>query len=299
MTENETAPSCTEAGSYDSVVYCTDCGAELSRETVSVDPLGHDYQAVVTEPTCTEGGYTTCTCSRCGDSYTENQTNPLGHDWDEGVVTLEPTENEDGQRLYTCRRCGATRTEVIPRLNQVNPFVDVTEGKYYYDAVLWAYYHDPRITSGTDETHFSPNAPCTREQIVFFLWAANGKPAFFTNSTSFIDIKPNKYYYEAVLWAQENGITTGISETRFGVGNYCTREQIVTFLWRAAGSPEPEADNPFQDVPANAYCAKAVRWALENGITGGTSADTFSPKRLCTRAEAVTFLYRLDTIATP
>ena len=297
VTENETAPSCTEAGSYGSVVYCTGCGAELSRETVSVDPLGHDYRAVITEPTCTAGGYTTCTCSRCGDSYTENQTNPLGHDWDEGVVTLEPTENEDGQRLYTCLRCGATRTEVIPRLNQVNPFVDVTEGKYYYDAVLWAYYHDPRITGGTDATHFSPSAPCTREQIVFFLWAANGKPAPAGTGAGFSDVKADKYYYEAVLWAREQGITGGISDTLFGVGKYCTREQIVTFLWRAAGSPEPQGTtNPFRDVPAGAYYAQAVRWAVENEITCGSSADTFSPKRLCSRAEAVTFLYRCYSI---
>jgi uncharacterized repeat protein (TIGR02543 family) len=259
VTENETAPSCTEAGSYDSVVYCVTCGAELSRETVSLDPLGHD--------------------------------------WDEGVVTLEPTENEDGQRLYTCERCGATRTEVIPRLDQVNPFVDVTYGKYYYEPVMWAFYHEPQITCGTDETHFSPSAPCTREQIVFFLWAAQGKPAPFTNSTSFIDIKPNKYYYEAVLWAQENGITNGIRETLFGVGSYCTRDQVVTFLWRAAASPEPQgATQPFRDVPADAYYAKAVRWAVENGVTGGSSANTFSPQKICTRAEAVTFLYRFDEL---
>ncbi|MBO4419939.1 MAG: S-layer homology domain-containing protein [Oscillospiraceae bacterium] len=325
-----TAPSCTEAG--EETRTCSRCDA---FETRPVEVLGHDYQAVVTEPTCTAGGYTTYTCSRCGDSYTADETPALGHNygdwtvttapscteageetrtcsrcdafetrpvdaldhnWDEGIVTLEPTTEAPGERLYTCLRCGATRTEVIPKLTGPNPFVDVTEGKYYYDAVLWAYYHDPRITSGTDETHFSPNAPCTREQIVFFLWAASGKPAPFTNSTSFVDIKPDKYYYEAVLWAQENGITNGISETLFGVGNCCTRDQVVTFLWRTAGSPEPESDNPFQDVPASAYYAKAVRWAVENGVTGGTSANTFSPRKICTRAEVVTFLYRFDAL---
>jgi C1A family cysteine protease len=281
-------PTCTEAGVKTRT--CTRCS---ETETQSVDPLGHDYSAVVTEPTCTEEGYTTHTCSRCGDSYTDSAVNPLGHNWDEGVVTLEPTENEDGERLYTCLRCGATRTEVIPRLNQTNPFVDVAEGKYYYDAVLWAYYHDPRITSGTDATHFSPNAPCTREQIVFFLWAAAGKPAPEGNGVPFTDVKAGKYYYEAVLWAREQGITNGISESLFGVGKYCTREQIVTFLWRNAGSPEPaETENPFQDVSANAYYATAVRWAVELGVTGGTGPNTFSPKKLCTRAEVVTFLYK-------
>jgi GH25 family lysozyme M1 (1,4-beta-N-acetylmuramidase)/endonuclease I len=292
VTENEQAPSCTEAGSYDQVVYCAVCGAELSRVTNSTAALGHDYRSTVTEPSCTEAGGTRWTCARCGDSYLENETAPLGHDWDEGVVTLEPTDDEDGQRLFTCQRCGATRTEIIPRLNQINPFVDVSEGKYYYEPVMWAFYHEPRITSGTDETHFSPNAPCTREQIVFFLWATAGKPAPAGSSAGFTDVKANRYYYEAVCWAKEQGITTGVSETSFGVGSYCTRSQAVTFLWRAADAPAPgDTQNPFTDVSARAYYADAVLWAVENGVTSGTSANAFSPKKLCTRGEIVTFLY--------
>ncbi len=281
-----TNPSCTNSGVETRV--CSRCNVS---ETQNVDSLGHDYVAVETAPTCTEGGYTTHTCSRCGDAYTDTATNPLGHAWDDGVVTKEATENEDGERLFTCSRCETSRTEVIPRLNQTNPFVDVSSGKYYYNPVLWAYYHNPRITSGTDATHFSPNAPCTREQIVFFLWAASGKPAPTGTTVKFTDVKSNKYYYEAVQWAQEKGITNGISATLFGVGKYCTREQIVTFLWRCADSPEPTVTNSFEDVSSKAYYAKAVSWAVENGVTGGTSATTFSPKKLCTRAEVVTFLY--------
>ena len=124
-----------------------------------------------------------------------------------------------------------------------------------------------------------------------FLWAAAGKPAPTTTDMPFSDVKASKYYFEAVLWAKENGITNGISASLFGVGKYCSREQVVTFLWRACGSVEPEGTNPFTDVPANAYYEKAVRWAVENGVTGGTSPTTFSPKKLCTRAEVVTFLY--------
>ena len=187
---------------------------------------------------------------------------------------------------------------MIPKLERPNPFEDVHYGRYYFDAVQWAYYHDPQITGGTDATHFSPNAPCTREQIVFFLWAAAGKPAPTQTETSFTDVKQNRYYYNAVLWAQETGITSGVSETEFGVGQYCTRAQVVTFLWRAAGSQEPtQTANPFQDVSADAYYAKAVLWAVEKQITGGTAADAFSPKLFCTRAQVVTFLYRHDTLS--
>ena len=325
------APTCTQQGEKQHT--CSRCN---TVETESVAALGHDYDAVVTEPTCTEGGYTTHTCSRCSDSYTDSATDPLGHNygewtvttaptctepgqetrtcsrcqnaetrtvdalghlWDNGVVTVVPTTESEGEMLYTCARCGETHTEVIPVLQYANPFVDVAYGRYYYDAVIWAYYHAPQVTGGTDETHFSPKAPCTREQFVFFLWAASGKPEPAATSTSFTDVKENKYYFKAVLWAQENGITGGISETCFGVGQYCSREQIVTFLWRAAESPEPETvTNPFSDVPARAYYAKAVRWAVENAVTGGTGKDTFSPKKLCTRAEVITFLYRYEML---
>lgn len=325
-------PTCTAAG--EEKHECARCHC---AETRPVNALGHDYNGVVTEPTCTEGGYTTYTCTRCNDAYTADETDPLGHalsdwtvttepscvtdgsesrscarceysetrtvnalghDWDEGVITKEPTEAEDGERVHTCTRCSETKTDVIPKLARPNPFEDVHYGRYYFDAVQWAYYHEPQITGGTDATHFSPNAPCTREQIVFFLWAAAGKPAPTQTETAFTDVKQNRYYYNAVLWAQEQGITSGVSETEFGVGKYCTRAQVVTFLWRAAGSQEPtEAVNPFQDVPADAYYAKAVLWAVENQISGGTAADAFSPKLFCTRAQVVTFLYRLDTLS--
>ena len=176
-----------------------------------------------------------------------------------------------------------------------NPFEDVSPGKYYYDAVQWAYYHSPRVTSGTDATHFSPGAACTREQAVVFLWAAAGKPAPKATETAFTDVKQKAYYYDAVLWAQENGITNGVSETAFGVKEYCTRAQIAVFLWRWFGSVEPAGKNSFQDVPSHAYYSSAVDWAVENGITNGTSPTTFSPKKYCTRAEIVTFLYAAET----
>ena len=174
-----------------------------------------------------------------------------------------------------------------------NPFTDVAEGKYYYMPVLWAYYHDPQITSGTDATHFSPGEDCTREQIVTFLWKAAGAPEPTSTTNPFTDVKPGKYYYKAVLWAVENNVTGGVSDTLFGVGRPCKREQAVTFLWKACGSPEPRtSESPFLDVQPGKYYFKPVLWAVENKITGGVSATLFGVGRTCTRAQIVTFLYK-------
>lgn len=174
-----------------------------------------------------------------------------------------------------------------------NPFEDVAESKYYYTPVLWAYYHNPQITSGTSDTTFSPNATCTRAQIVTFLWRAAGSPEPTTINNPFDDVKSDKYYYKAVLWAAETGVTSGTSDTTFSPNASCTRSQVVTFLWRFAGSPDPTtAANPFTDVPDGKYYTKAVLWAAEKGVTAGTSDTTFSPNQTCTRGQIVTFLYR-------
>ena len=176
------------------------------------------------------------------------------------------------------------------------PFTDVTEGKYYYDAVCWAYFHNPQITSGTgDGTTFSPNKSCTRGQIVTFLWHAANNPEPGSTQNPFTDVQATgAYYYKPVLWAYKNGIASGVSSDKFGVSNGCTRAQMVTFLWRAAGENEPTiTENPFVDVKDNSWYYKAALWALENQITSGTDATHFSPNKICTRAEAVTFLYKL------
>ena len=178
-------------------------------------------------------------------------------------------------------------------LARPNPFSDVKEGKYYYTPVLWAYYHDPQITSGTSETKFSPNDTCTRAQIVTFLWRAAGSPEPTTTSNPFTDVKDSKYYYKAVLWTAETGVTSGTAADKFSPNDGCTRAQVVTFLWRFAGIPEPTTtSNPFTDVPAGKYYTKAVLWAAEKGVTAGTSETTFSPNQTCTRGQIVTFLWR-------
>ena len=172
----------------------------------------------------------------------------------------------------------------------LNYFVDVPTDAYYYDAVLWAVENE--ITKGTDAVHFSPDMTCTRAQAVTFLWRAAGSPEPETDVMPFVDVAAGSYYYDAVLWAVENGITKGTSDTTFSPDADCTRAQIVTFLWRAQKSPAADSVNPFTDVAADAYYVDAVLWAVEEKVTKGTSETTFSPDADCTRAQIVNFLYR-------
>ncbi len=173
--------------------------------------------------------------------------------------------------------------------SMLNFFVDVPAGAYYYDAVLWAAKNG--ITGGVDDTHFAPDAPCTRAQIVTFLWRAAGSPEP-ENVGSFADVSADSYYAKAVAWAVENGITTGTGDGMFSPNATCTRAQAMTFIWRSQKSVAAAGANPFTDVAADAYYAGAVQWAVENGVTNGTSDTTFSPNTNCTRAQIVTFLYR-------
>ena len=170
-------------------------------------------------------------------------------------------------------------------------FTDVAAGSYCYDAVQWAVANG--ITNGTDATHFSPNAGCTRGQVVTFLWRAAGEPTVSGN-VGFADVAPGSYCYEAVKWAVANGITKGTDATHFSPNATCTRGQVVTFMYRAAGEPAVGGSNGFVDVAAGSYCYNAVQWAVANGITKGTDATHFSPSATCTRGQVVTFLYRAE-----
>ena len=171
-----------------------------------------------------------------------------------------------------------------------NSFTDVPAGSYYEDAVIWAV--DKGITTGTSATTFDPNGICTRAQAVTFLWRAAGSPAAKSSAMPFADVQAGSYYYDAVLWAVENGITKGSSDTMFSPGATCTRAQIVTFLWRANGSPAVSGDSAFTDMASDAYYAAAVTWAEKNGVTGGIGGGLFGSNNNCTRAQIVTFLYR-------
>lgn len=169
-------------------------------------------------------------------------------------------------------------------------FHDVSRLDYFYDAVKWA--AENGIASGTGRYTFSPNAVCTRAQTVTFLWRAAGSPLPRYRVCPFTDVQPSDYYYNAVLWAVEQGITTGLNATTFGPDVTVTRGQVATFLYRAASAAKPNTFNPFTDVKTTAYNYDAILWAYDNRITTGTSDTTFSPDAYCTRAQIVTFLYR-------
>ena len=272
-----------------------------------VYPNYHYSEAVErVNPTCTKEGteaYWKCECGKvfsdedCDHEISAPVVIPkTAHTWDNGKITQQPTEQAEGIKTYTCTTCGTTRTESIPKLtpspSTTNPFTDVHTGEYYYEPVLWAVNHNPLITNGTSATTFSPEATCTRGQVVTFLWRAAGEPEPKSMNNPFTDVSKAAYYNKAVLWAVEQGITNGTSATTFSPNDPCTRAHVVTFLWRFEHEPDAYGSNPFKDVQANQYYTNAVLWAVSEGITNGTDATHFSPDSPCTRGQIVTFLYR-------
>ena len=203
---------------------------------------------------------------------------------------LKLTGKGGGKYTFTMPSGKVTVEASFTPAKSENPFTDVPSGAYYEDAVIWAVNNG--ITGGTSATTFAPDGFCTRAQAVTFLWRAAGSPTPKSAAMPFTDVPAGSYYYDAVLWAIESGITKGTSDTTFSPNANCSRGQIVTFLWRSQKSPDAAAANPFTDVAANAYYTSAVLWAVEKSITGGTSATTFSPSANCTRAQIVTFIYR-------
>lgn len=167
------------------------------------------------------------------------------------------------------------------------PFVDVKAGSWYYDALCWAY--ENKYVSGVNPTHFGPNQPCTRAQIVTILYGLAGKPEVHIENP-FDDVAPKNYFYNAVLWAVENNITGGVNDHQFGPNQKCTRAQAVTFIWACFGREIVAPEVQFDDVPTGAYYYNVVNWAYSNGVTAGTEWNLFSPKTTVTRAMVVVFL---------
>ncbi|MEE0257219.1 S-layer homology domain-containing protein [Evtepia sp.] len=253
----------------------------------------------VTKPSKTENGSVNIspTSAKRGSIVTITVTPDAGYVLDELTVT-----DKDGKELSLTKKSDTEYTFVMPAGKvEITPsfvkqaeepsrvFVDVKTGDYFYDAVLWAV--EKGITNGTSAETFSPEAPCTRAQIVTFLWRAAGSPVV-NYAMDLSDVAGDAYYAEAVRWALSEGITTGTSDHTFSPDAVCTREQAVTFLWRAAGSPAVSGESAFGDVGADAYYARAVAWAAQNGVTNGISQALFGTGSDCTRAQIVTFLYR-------
>ena len=216
------------------------------------------------------------------------------------TYTSNPAESGNAQsngvsetRIYmTAKAANVVVNALKPA--PVNPFADVQKEHFFYESVLWAV--ENGITNGVSADCFAPFMYCNRAQVVTFLWRAAGSPEPTGNVNPFTDVKESDFFYKAVLWAVENGITNGMTATTFGPNALCNRAQVVTFLWRANGSVAVGAENPFADVPADAFYYDAVVWAVKNGITTGTSATAFDPNGTCMRAHVVTFLYRAEQL---
>ena len=210
--------------------------------------------------------------------------------FDKNGKELELTDKGDGKFTFIMP---AGKVEVKAAFTEevkISPFRDVPTDAYYYEAVKWA--QKKGITGGIGDGLFGPNQPCTRAQIVTFLWRAAGSPEPKGTAAGMTDVAAGSYYEKAVAWAIENGITTGTANGRFAPDATCTRAQGMTFLFRASKASADGAP-AFSDVAADAYYAEAVKWATDNGITNGTTSSTFSPGSGCTRAQIVTFLWRL------
>ena len=209
---------------------------------------------------------------------------------DESGNDMDWEELEDSQYAFILPEGNVTVEAEFVRLAAEVNFVDVAADAYYSDAIAWAVGHG--ITSGTTTTTFSPNNACTRAQMVTFLWRAAGCPAPSSDVCPFMDLDSDAYYYNAVLWAVEQGITTGVTSDRFAPDGIVTRAQTATFLFRNAGSPDMGDGTCFKDVAVDAYYCDAVLWAAMEGITSGMTASQFAPDNICTRAQIVTFIYR-------
>lgn len=287
---------------------CTVCGAKRNEGTVipatggGASSGGGGGAGVTTYPITVmsgkNGGVTVSPKSASkGDTVTITATPDKGYTL-ESLTVLDSKDKavklteKNGKYTFTMPSGKVTVSAAFKAAAPAseNPFTDVPSGAYYEDAVVWAV--KKGITSGTSATTFDPDGSCTRAQAVTFLWRAAGSPEPKSAAMPFTDVPAGSYFEKAVLWAVENGITKGTSDTTFSPDASCTRAQIVTFLWRAGGSPAVSGNSAFSDVASDAYYAAAVAWAEKNGVTGGIGSGLFGSDNTCTRAQIVTFIYR-------
>ena len=236
-----------------------------------------------------------------GDTVTSTVTPKSGYELKKLTVTdsrgdaVETRSAGEGRYTFVMPGSRVSVSASFARAEEPEklPFTDVSNSAYYYDAVLWA--AEEGITSGVTGSTFAPGRGCTRAQLVTFLWRANGSPEPASRENPFTDVSSSAYYYDAVLWAVEKGITTGVTGSTFAPDALCTRGQAAVLLWRANGAPQVSQEHPFRDVAEDAYYEDAVSWAVHGGVTQGTTGSTFAPDETCTRAQIVTFLYRAQS----
>lgn len=217
------------------------------------------------------------------------------YDLDEVYYTPYSKASKAYEEVLTFTCYGETASETLTgvltiKVGENVTFTDVKSDDYFYDAVVWAV--NEGITNGITTTTFCPDMSCDRAQVVTFLWRAAGEPTPTSSYMPFTDVDKDDYYYEAVLWAVQEGITEGTSKTTFSPKMTVTRGQVVTFLWRALGEKTVTTTNPFTDIQSSDYFYSAVLWAVKNDITNGMTTTTFMPEYGCTRGQIVTFLYR-------
>ncbi len=249
-----------------------------------------DEGVVTKAPSCTSMGEMLYTCTECEEVYVENVPAD-GHEWSDWETDILPTDQVTGLKHRNCNVCGESYERKVARTPRVIQFEDVSTQDYFYKAVRWAVEED--VTKGEDDITFAPFKSCSRAEIVTFLYRLMEGTESSAECT-FTDVDPTDFYYEAMMWAVEKGITRGLTEESFGPFEECTREQIVTFLWRAVGNPSEGSDVAFLDVNSNEYYYPAICWALANGITTGQTETAFGVGEACNRADCVVFLQRTD-----
>ncbi len=263
------------------------------------DCVTHDTELKNVKPaTCEEKGYSGDEiCKVCGKTIKKGEeVAALGHDWGECTVTKAATATEKGEETRVCKRDAAhTEKRDVDPVKPEEPtenFTDVNTGDWFYKAVVWAVNAKPAVTTGTTPTTFEPYNNCTRAEMVTFLYRAAGQPVVTNTVNPFTDVTAADWFYNAVLWAVQEKITTGTTPTTFSPNVQVSRAESVTFLWRFAKSPVVVTANPFTDVATADWYYNAVLWAVQADITTGTTPTTFEPTKVCTRSEIVTFLYR-------
>lgn len=274
-------PDCFKKGT--AYRLCTVCGYEEEYELDYSHAYGN--ASTISAASCKDIGYKTRKCTKCGETKVDVIEADSEKHRISAVIKIEPTATRPGSVWFECSRCNYVepyQTE-IPAL-----FMDINPALYYEQPVAWAY--DNEYFSLVKGYEFDPDNNCTRAIAVSLMYVSNDFGVTAEDENPFDDVKEGDFFKDAAKWAYKYDI---IEDGSFRPYDDCTRAEIVDMLWRMSGSPEVQLNNTFVDVKADASYAKAVSWAIENGIVSGMDNGLFDPDRKCTEAQVITFLYRL------